>query len=292
MGPRPARRDQLVPDATREWQVGDPVPVQVPSSRRPTRNSMPPNRCGAPSTPGQAVTAAVMVAAVPLVRTCPAAYAAVGRSRHRQLVLGRLQPGLRSVRRGSYRPRTGVRLGSPSLLARRPQSRAARRGDPTRRAAPDPGRRRHGEDDHPVRPRGVARGPGHRAGADHAAHLHAPRGARDAPADARGGSDPGRLARGARRDVSLGRPPARARAQRVAGARGRVLRARRGRRRRRPRPDPRGARICPAARSLPEEEHAARHLLAHGQLPDAALGGHRRIVPLVRGAHRRDRRAC
>ena len=124
-----------------------------------------------------------------------------------------------------------------------------------------------GQDDDAVRARRLAGQRGGRAGADHAADVHAPRGARDAPAHSCAGRDAGGLRRRPRRHVSLGRAPvcpdARLLARADAGLRG----ARPRRCRRSDRPDPRGARARAEQAAVSAEEHAARHLLADGQLP-------------------------
>ena len=49
-------------------------PCRWPSSRRPRRNSTPPNRCGACSTPGQDITSRLIRAAVPGVTCVSVAY--------------------------------------------------------------------------------------------------------------------------------------------------------------------------------------------------------------------------
>ena len=142
-----------------------------------------------------------------------------------------------------------------------------------------------GQDDDAVRAGRVAGRRGRTVGADPAADVHAPRGARDAAARARPGA---RVVARARRHVPLGRPPARAPARRGARAAGRLRRARRGRRRRRARPAARGARARAVAHALPAQGHAAGHLLAHGQRAAAAVGRDRGALPVVRGAPRGD----
>ena len=127
-------------------------------------------------------------------------------------------------------------------------------------------------------------GRGRAVGADPAADVHAPRGARDAAARARRWCTPATPAR-ARRHVPLGgapdRPPARrrARAARPASACS----------------TPATRRTCStcvreehghaaAKAALPAQVDAAGHLLAHGQRAAAAVRGARRALPVVRGA--------
>ena len=74
------------------------------------------------------------------------------------------------------------------------QRRAASRRHARGRAAADPGRRRHGQDDHAVLAARLARGRGRAVGAHPAAHVHPPGGAgdaRSAPAGARAGRERG-----------------------------------------------------------------------------------------------------
>ncbi len=131
----------------------------------------------------------------------------------------------------------------------------------------------------------MARDRGRAGGADPAAHVHPPRLARDAAAGARPGS---RVVARARRDVSLGRPPAGAPARRGARPAERLRRARRGRRGGRAGPAARGARARRLAHAVPAQGDPAGHLLAHGECAAAALGRPRAALPLVRGAPRGD----
>ena len=107
--------------------------------------------------------------------------------------------------------------------------------------------------------------------ADPPAHVHAARGAGDgrARACARRASRPERGPdRG--RHVPLGRPPDGSPARLLARPRPRLRRARRGRRRRPARPRAPGAGPRGEATALSARPDDARHLLAHGQRPDAA----------------------
>ena len=174
--------------------------------------------------------------------------------------------------------------GTP--LARRAQRRAASGRDPRRRAAADPGRGRYR-----ARRRRCARGSrGWSARASPSERIllltFTRRASREMLQRARGLVPAS--SRGARRHLPFGRAPIGPAARRGAGVTGRVRGARRRRCRRRAGPAALRARAREVPDALPEEGHAAGHLLAHGQRAGAAVGGDRGVLPVVLGAPRAD----
>ena len=195
-----------------------------------------------------------------------------------------LGPGvLARVRPHPYPARTHVRPRGA------PQSRAAsRRRAPGRPAAR--GRRSgFGQDVDARLPGGEPRRSRHPARADPAAHVHPPRGSRDAVArrapDRRPRARP-RLGRDVPRD---GEPLVTA-ARRGTRLVPRLHGAGSDRHGRSHGPDPRRARARSGRASVPAQGDARRRLLAHGERADQAHRGARGRVPVVRGGGRGDPR--